>query len=321
MVSACANLAEAGIDPATLDGPWPTPAAAHAAIAAACPSPDDRDRWLLARARLWLVAPGTSPGGSGVDADPGDADHVAQPARAPDIATRAAAQPTASTARSALRTRSRRGSPIVAAATARSRSATASSPAAFTPRHRRRRVAGVPRRDGHRPRHLSSALPAAIVRQAAALPAHPRADVGRTPHLRRLLAPSRRLNTEPDVARILDEVIDTAIEPSTAAERGFLLLRQDGSGELQPVAIALQLRRRRTSRRSPALRSPALRSPALRSPALPSPALPGPALPSPEAPQLQRSQSKALRSPGRRSPAGRECRGRSPSAPRRPASR
>ena len=53
------------------------------------------------------------------------------------------------------------------------------------------------------------------------------------PHLRRLLTLSRRLNTEPDVERILDEVIDTAIE-LTAAERGFLLLRQS-DGELAPV--------------------------------------------------------------------------------------
>jgi transcriptional regulator with GAF, ATPase, and Fis domain len=52
-------------------------------------------------------------------------------------------------------------------------------------------------------------------------------------HLRRLLTLSRRLNTEASVERILDEVIDTAIE-LTAAERGFLLLRQS-DGELAPV--------------------------------------------------------------------------------------
>jgi transcriptional regulator with GAF, ATPase, and Fis domain len=51
--------------------------------------------------------------------------------------------------------------------------------------------------------------------------------------LRRLLTLSRRLNSEDSVERILDEVIDTAIE-LTAAERGFLLLRQ-GDGELAPV--------------------------------------------------------------------------------------
>jgi len=52
-------------------------------------------------------------------------------------------------------------------------------------------------------------------------------------HLRRLLTLSRRLNSEANVERILDEVIDTAIE-LTAAERGFLLLRQ-ADGELSPV--------------------------------------------------------------------------------------
>jgi transcriptional regulator with GAF, ATPase, and Fis domain/tetratricopeptide (TPR) repeat protein len=54
-----------------------------------------------------------------------------------------------------------------------------------------------------------------------------------SPLLRRLLTLSRRLNSETDVERILDEVIDTAIE-LTAAERGFLLLRQ-ADGELAPV--------------------------------------------------------------------------------------
>ncbi len=58
------------------------------------------------------------------------------------------------------------------------------------------------------------------------------AQGGDPPLLRRLLALSRRLNSEPNVERILDEVIDTAIE-LTAAERGFLLLRQHG--ELAPV--------------------------------------------------------------------------------------
>ena len=52
-------------------------------------------------------------------------------------------------------------------------------------------------------------------------------------HLRRLLTLSRRLNTEASVTRILDDVIDTAIE-ITSAERGFLLLRQ-ADGELAAV--------------------------------------------------------------------------------------
>jgi transcriptional regulator with GAF, ATPase, and Fis domain/Tfp pilus assembly protein PilF len=52
-------------------------------------------------------------------------------------------------------------------------------------------------------------------------------------HLRRLLTLSRRLNSESEVHRILDEVIDTAIELASA-ERGFLLLRRD-DGVLTPV--------------------------------------------------------------------------------------
>src|SRR4029079_5326231 len=65
-----------------------------------------------------------------------------------------------------------------------------------------------------------------------AVTAPPRSDPD-TALLRRLLTLSRRLNSEADVERILDEVIDTAIE-LTAAERGFLLLRQ-ADGELAPV--------------------------------------------------------------------------------------
>jgi transcriptional regulator with GAF, ATPase, and Fis domain len=67
--------------------------------------------------------------------------------------------------------------------------------------------------------------------------------------LRRLLTLSRRLNSEASVDRILDDVIDTAIE-LTDAERGFLLLRQPdgelaavvarnfGAGELSPDAAS-----------------------------------------------------------------------------------
>ncbi|MGE3763209.1 MAG: sigma 54-interacting transcriptional regulator [Kofleriaceae bacterium] len=66
------------------------------------------------------------------------------------------------------------------------------------------------------------------VARAATPPA--RAEQG---HLRRLLTLSRRLNTEASVERILDDVIDTAIE-LTDAERGFLLLRQ-ADGELASV--------------------------------------------------------------------------------------
>jgi len=63
--------------------------------------------------------------------------------------------------------------------------------------------------------------------------ARPPAGDAETAQLRRLLTLSRRLNTEASVERILDDVIDTAIE-LTCAERGFLLLRQP-DGELAAV--------------------------------------------------------------------------------------
>jgi serine/threonine-protein kinase PknK len=64
-----------------------------------------------------------------------------------------------------------------------------------------------------------------------------RAQRGDVSELRRLLAVSRRLNSETSLERLLDEVIDTAIE-LTAAERGFLLLYQPqpgGEDALAPV--------------------------------------------------------------------------------------
>ncbi|MCW5804709.1 MAG: sigma 54-interacting transcriptional regulator [Deltaproteobacteria bacterium] len=74
------------------------------------------------------------------------------------------------------------------------------------------------------------ALLVAVPREVAAAPPSPReSDSG----MRRLLALSRRLNSEVSLERILDEAIDTAIE-LTSAERGFLLLRQP-DGELAPV--------------------------------------------------------------------------------------
>ncbi len=75
--------------------------------------------------------------------------------------------------------------------------------------------------------------------------------------VRRLLALSRRLNSEHSLERLLDDVIDAAIE-MTDAERGFLLLRQpdgeleavvarnfaagaldDAAGKVSPISIAL----------------------------------------------------------------------------------
>ncbi len=56
-------------------------------------------------------------------------------------------------------------------------------------------------------------------------------------HFRRLLALSRRLNSELRLAPLLDQVIDTVIE-LTAAERGFLLLFRPGSRTELEVVVA-----------------------------------------------------------------------------------
>ncbi len=56
-------------------------------------------------------------------------------------------------------------------------------------------------------------------------------------YLRRLLALSRRLNSELRLPPLLDQVIDTAIE-LTCAERGFLLLRQPGAGDALDIVVA-----------------------------------------------------------------------------------
>jgi transcriptional regulator with GAF, ATPase, and Fis domain len=55
--------------------------------------------------------------------------------------------------------------------------------------------------------------------------------------LRRLLGLSRRLNSEASVERLLDDVIDAAIE-LTAAERGFLLLYPSAEPGADPGALA-----------------------------------------------------------------------------------
>ena len=56
-------------------------------------------------------------------------------------------------------------------------------------------------------------------------------------HLRRLLALSRRLNSELRLAPLLDDVIDTAIE-LTSAERGFLLLYPPGRRDRLDIVVA-----------------------------------------------------------------------------------
>jgi transcriptional regulator with GAF, ATPase, and Fis domain len=173
-------------------------------------SDDDRDRWTIARTRLDLADPAAP-----------SAVLLAAARACAEVATRASAADRLERAfrahAVACRLAQRAGDPVLGRGQAeRARAAHAAIVAAAAPAFRAALdadpdLAGLP----------------AIEEPARGAPSESAA------HLRRLLTLSRRLNVEPDVERILDEVIDTAIE-LTAAERGFLLLRQS-DGALAPV--------------------------------------------------------------------------------------
>jgi serine/threonine-protein kinase PknK len=213
IVSACCALAEAGIDARALPE-----LAGRKPIDASCSSADDRDRWTLARARLQLLAPAVDAGAADVTLARACAD-VAARATAADRLDRTV-RAHALAARLADRARDLA---LAFAQAQLARAAHAAIIAASSPAFRAA-IAADPD---------IVALPAAPAAGIAG-PAAPTRAAADAPPLRRLLALSRRLNTEADVARILDEVIDTAIE-LTLAERGFLLLRQHGNDELAPV--------------------------------------------------------------------------------------
>jgi len=79
---------------------------------------------------------------------------------------------------------------------------------------------------------------AALEREVRGAPAAPSSAAIDAPgHLRRLLALSRRLNSELRLEPLLDDVIDTAIE-LTSAERGFLLLYPPGRRDRLEVVVA-----------------------------------------------------------------------------------
>ena len=172
-------------------------------------SDDDRDRWTIARARLDLdgrAEPAVRLAGARACAEVASrastADRLERAFRAHAVASKLAQQA---------------GDASLAKAQAeRARAAHAAIVAAAAPAFR---VA------------LDADPDLALLPVEAARAAPPPSESAA--HLRRLLTLSRRLNVEPDVDRILDEVIDTAIE-LTAAERGFLLLRQP-DGALAPV--------------------------------------------------------------------------------------
>ncbi|MFN0248085.1 MAG: sigma 54-interacting transcriptional regulator [Kofleriaceae bacterium] len=203
-ISAYVALAEAGHhDADVLD------------VYALCASDDDRDRWTLARGKLAV-----HDGRASHDPKPSTAwlDLARECAGVGERAAAADRIERAFRAHAVASALAQRGRDLALANTEaeRARATHATLVAAAAPAFRAAleadpdlsRVPGLPR---------------------ASTPT-PRADHG---HLRRLLTLSRRLNTEASVERILDDVIDTAIE-LTDAERGFLLLRQV-DGELAAV--------------------------------------------------------------------------------------
>ncbi len=178
-------------------------------VEALCASADDRDRWTLARGKLGLfdgalaaVIAGTlAVACAEVAARAADADRLERAFRAHAVAAALAQHAGDAPLAMTLAERARSAHAAMVSATAPAfRAALDSDPD----------LARLPGNPAHREREPRSA-----------------ADHG---HLRRLLTLSRRLNTEASVTRILDDVIDTAIE-LTQAERGFLLLRQP-DGEL-----------------------------------------------------------------------------------------
>jgi len=195
-----------------LGSPDTPPRPSDGEIEALCASADDRDRWTLARARRAVDAPALSSERAGalaaacadVAARAGDADRLERAFRAHALAC-------------ALARRAHDGA-LAATEADRARAAHAAWVAAAAPAFRPVLAADPDLRRLPEPSSAPTAPP------AASAPVH--ADVAQ---LRRLLTLSRRLNSEASVERILDDVIDTAIE-LTHAERGFLLLRQpDGA--------------------------------------------------------------------------------------------
>ncbi|HEU0030227.1 MAG TPA: sigma 54-interacting transcriptional regulator [Kofleriaceae bacterium] len=182
-----------------------------AAVEALCASADDRDRWTLARGRLALRTRDASAAATlaracaAVATRAREGDRLERALRGHAIASRLAALA---------------GDPVLQRTEAeRARAAHAAIVAAAAPAFRATLAADPD----------LAALPAIAPEPAP----RTRGAAVTEATLRRLLTLSRRLNTEANVERILDEVIDTAIE-LTAAERGFLLLRQD-TGLLEPV--------------------------------------------------------------------------------------
>ena len=213
-----------GLAEALADGDPAGAARALAEAAALDASDDDRDRTLLVRARLALAAPDA--GGAADLAGLGDQlAALADRALAEDRRDRAwrAGYLAAALAAAA-------GQRDVAAARARRAQAHHGELEAETPIAWRAGLAGDPDAQALARLATGDAAPARAPRAGAA----PTAAEVEALRLRRLLALSRRLNAEPSLDRLLDEVIDTAIE-LTQGERGFLLLARGPANTLEVV--------------------------------------------------------------------------------------
>ena len=198
---------------AALEAPRDPAAAARrlATVAAADATDDDRDRTLLARGRVALAAQATTPAAPAALRALGDElVTLAARARAEDRRDRAWRAGWLAAALADLA-----GAPDVARTRARAAHGEHVALVAETPAPFRAGLAGDP--DAIALNRLAQPSGAGSER------AVPLGAEVETLRLRRLLALSRRLHAEPTVDRLLDEVIDTAIE-LTRAERGFLLL-------------------------------------------------------------------------------------------------
>ncbi len=201
---------------ATLAATRDPAAASHALdeLEAADASADDRDRTLLCRGRVALTRPGPDAAAVGDQLAA-----LAARARAEDRRDRAWRAGWLAAALADVA-----GSVEVARTRARAAHGEWSALAGETPAPFRAGLADDP--DAIALARL--AMPAGLTSDRSAAPT---AEI-ETLRLRRLLALSRRLHAESSLDRLLDEVIDTAIE-LTRAERGFLLL--DRSGALEVV--------------------------------------------------------------------------------------
>jgi transcriptional regulator with GAF, ATPase, and Fis domain len=180
-------------------------------------SDEDRDRWTLSNARVRLALDADLDGTSNALADA--AARLAD-ARADDLAWRAHWL--------AARVALARGDRPRAAESVRASRGILAEILADTPESHRNGLMAHP--DVQALRSLENELDTV---SAPTVPSFPRAGRS-TRQLRRLLALSRRLNSELRLTPLLDQVIDTLIE-MTDAERGFLLLFEDGGSRLEVV--------------------------------------------------------------------------------------